>query len=323
MNLNKNSARATLFQVVIFLVLIAALLFVFKDQIAALYSSGEISFMGVVLNGLIVALFLMGMFRMVITLLRYVNEYQTLQRLVGHLQEDAADPIARLSGDALAVKRYKYVHWISQQGAPVNQGALAATLNASESSRLTLIRFVHSVLILAGVFGTVVSLSLALVGASSLLNSPEGAKEMGTIIGGMSSALSTTMTAIICFIIFAYFYMRLNDARIQLLSGIEDVTNLYMLPKITHSEESLIRHVANLTIALNKSAERIAEVEQQFINAGVQLQKAVGDLQSDVNKSGMKEMMNLIREGFRLPHADAPEPISMPELDEKKRGFKL
>jgi hypothetical protein len=150
--MNKNSARNTLFQIVFLLIAIAALLFVFKNQFAALYTSGEISFTGFILNGLILVLFLLGMLRMVVTLLRYVNEHQTLRRLIGYLQEDAADPIVRLSPNALAVQRYEYIHWINQQGSPVNQAALAATLNANESSRLTLIRFVHSILILAGVF---------------------------------------------------------------------------------------------------------------------------------------------------------------------------
>ena len=321
MNINKNSARSTLFQIVIFLIFTAVLLFVFKGKVAALYSSGEINITGLVLNGLIVLLFLLGMFRMVVTLLRYVNEHQTLHRLVAYLQAGAADPVARLSSDALSVQRYQAVHWINQQGSPVNQAALAATLNANENSRLTLIRFVHSILILAGVFGTVVSLSLALVGASSLLSSPEGAKEMGVIIGGMSSALSTTMSAIVCFIIFAYFYMRLNDSRVQLLSGIEDATTLYMLPKISHSEESLIRHVASLTIALNKSADRIEQVEGNFIAAGEQLQKAVNDLHNGVNNTGMTELIGLIREGFRLPVVEEPslEPVEIT----KKRGFRL
>ena len=323
MSINKNSARSTLFQIVIFLIFTAVLLFIFKDKVATLYSSGEISLAGIVLNGLILSLFLLGMFRMVITLLRYVNEHQTLRHLVTYLQEDAADPVARLSADALSVQRYQAIHWINKQGAPVNQGALAATLNANENARLTSIRFVHSILILAGVFGTVVSLSLALVGASALLNSPEGAKEMGVIIGGMSSALSTTMSAIVCFIIFAYFYMRLNDSRVQLLSGIEDATTLYMLPKISHSEESLIRHVANLTIALNKSADRIAQVEGDFISAGEQLQKAVNDLQDGVSNTGMKEVISLIREGFRLPAVDKPNPDLEPIEITKKRGFRL
>ncbi|MCK5897204.1 MAG: MotA/TolQ/ExbB proton channel family protein, partial [Cocleimonas sp.] len=312
MNMDKNSARNTLFQIVFLLVSIAVLLFVFKHQLITLYTSGDMSMTGLMLNGFILALFLLGMLRMVITLLRYVNEHQALRRLVRYLQEDAADPIARLAPNALSVQRYKYVHWINRQGAPVNQAALAATLNASESSRLTLIRFVHSILILAGVFGTVVSLSLALVGASSLLGSPESSNEMGVVIGGMSSALSTTMTAIICFIIYVYFYLRLNDSRVQLLSGIEDATTLYMLPKISHSEASLIRHVERLATTLNKSAKHIADVEKKFVIAADQLQQASVELKKGVNKTGMKEVLTVLREGFRLPKTEEGERLSAP-----------
>ncbi len=327
--MNKNSARNTLFQIVFLLIAIAALLFVFKSQFATLYTSGDISFIGFILNGIVIVLFLLGMLRMVIVLLRYVNEYQTLRRLIGYLQENAADPVVRLSSNALSVKRYEYIHWINQQGSTVNQAALAATLNANESSRLTLIRFIHSILILTGVFGTVVSLSFALVGASSLLGSPEGSKEMGVVIGGMSSALSTTMTAIVCFIIYAYFYLRLNDSRVQLLSGIEDATTLYMLPKISHSEESLIRHVANLTLSLNKTAERITEAEGKFIAAADQLQMATKALHKDVDKAGLNEVLSVLREGFRLSDADTHpketiadiEPIDKPRKKPSTRIF--
>ncbi len=335
MNSHKNSARNTLFQIVFFLISIATLLFVFKDDIATLYTSSDISLSAILLNGLIVVLFLIGMFRMIITLLRYMNEHQTLRRLINYLQQDADDPIARLSPNALSVQRYQYIHWINQQGSNVNQAALASTLNANESSRLTLIRFVHSTLILAGVFGTVVSLSLALVGASALLGSPESSKEMGMVIAGMSSALSTTMTAIICFIIYAYFYLRLNDSRVQLLSGIEDATTLYILPKINHSEESLIHHISDLTIALNKSAEYITQVENKLIIATNQLQQVVGDLQGSINHSGLNEIIKLIREGFRLPAVDNKPltpppttdtpPLSTPSNQPRKhdfRGFK-
>ncbi len=329
MNTNKNSARNTLLQIVFFLIAIASLLFFFKDTIAALYTSGDINLSAIFLNGFIVILFLLGMLRMVIILLRYVNEHQTLYRLVSYLQQNVQDPIVRLSPDALSVRRYQYIHWINQQGSAVNQAALASTLNAHESSRLTLIRFVHSTLILAGVFGTVVSLSLALIGASSLLGSPESTQEMGMVIAGMSSALSTTMTAIVCFIIYAYFYLRLNDARVQLLSGIEDATTLYMLPKINHSEESLIHHVNDLTIALSKSAQHILEVENKFISVADQLQQAVNDLQKGVNQTGMNEVIELIREGFRLP-AKKTTPLTPPptvqankEIEQKGfRGFK-
>ncbi len=326
MNTNKNSARNTLVQIVFLLIAIASLLFFFKDTIATLYASDNISLSAILLNGFIVVLFLLGMLRMVITLLRYVNEHQTLYRLVSYLQQDAQDPIARLSPDALSVKRYQYIHWINQQGSAVNQAALASTLNADESSRLTLIRFVHSTLILAGVFGTVVSLSLALIGASALLGSPESTHEMGMVIAGMSSALSTTMTAIVCFIIYAYFYLRLNAARVQLLSGIEDATTLYMLPKISHSEESLIHHVADLTAALNKSAQHILEVENKLITVADQLQQTVNDLQKGVNQTGMNEVIELIREGFRLPTTEKTTPLAappsvQPNKEIKQKGF--
>jgi hypothetical protein len=304
MNMGKNSARNSLFQIMFFLVAVSILSFVFKQPLIALYTSGEINLTGLILNGLILVLFLLGMLRMVITLLGYMRESRTLYRLIGYLQENASDPIARLSPNALSVRRYKYVHWISQQGATVDQAALATTLSASEGSRLTFIRFIHSILILAGVFGTVVSLSLALVGASSLLDSPESTNQMGAVIGGMSSALSTTMTAIVCFIIYAYFYLRLNDSRIQLLSGIEDATTLYMLPKIGHSEASLIHHMTDLTLALNKSADRIATVEKKFIFAADQLQQAILELHKGIDKTGMNAVLAVLREGFRLPAVD-------------------
>lgn len=301
MNMKKNSARNALFQIVIFLLLIMSVVVFFKDELLYFYTASEVSTTGLILNGLILCLFMMGILQIVALLLRYSKEHQTLYRLVRLLKKEANEAIERLPSDALSVQRYRYVQWINQQGAPIDQAALASTLNANESSRLTLVRFVHSILILAGVFGTVVSLSLALVGASALLNSPEGAKEMGVIIGGMSSALSTTMTAIVCFIVYVYFYMRLNDVRIQLLSGIENATTLYMLPKINHSEAALIQQITTLSIALNQSAERMAQVEGDFISAGQQLQRSVNQLHQGLSQSGLDEISRLLREGFRLP----------------------
>jgi DNA segregation ATPase FtsK/SpoIIIE-like protein len=177
------------------------------------------------------------------------------------------------------------------------------------------------------VFGTVVSLSMALIGAAGLLNSPEGVKEMGTIISSMSSALSSTVTAIVCFFIFAYFYLRLNDARIQVLTQIEDVTSLYLLPKITHTEEGMIQQVSSLTIALNNAADKLLQVEQSFVEAGDHLQQAVGDLQSQINSNsldeikdlirgnGLDEIKDLIRKGFHLsePEYDVIEKLKQSE----------
>jgi biopolymer transport protein ExbB/TolQ len=285
------------------LLAVAVLILMQKKTLYDLYVSGNVSSMGLVLNGFILFLFLVGLGRIVMVLLEYAREQQVLLRLAERLKANAPRAVHGLPETSLAVKRYEQIRWINQQNAPVNQAALAASLNASESSRLTLIRFVHNILILTGVFGTVVSLSIALVGASGLLDTPESMQKMSMIIGGMSTALSTTMTAIICFVVYAYFFLRLNDVKTQLLSSIEDVTSLYILPRITHTEQSMLRDVAKLTVALRQAAERMAEVEKGFIHAGDRLLLAVDSLQQQVDGSGLniREIKTLIREGFRLP----------------------
>jgi len=299
-NIKKNSAKNTLFQIVIFLVVMAVLILVNKNVIANLYTSGEISKAGMIINAVIVGLFLLGLFRIVMVLFRYISEHQIILKLVELLKENATNPASRIGENSLIAQRYNAIRWVSKQGAPINHAAMAASTNALENSRLTLIRFVHSTLILAGVFGTVVSLSMALIGSAGLLNSPEGVKEMGTIISSMSSALSSTVTAIVCFFIFAYFYLRLNDARIQLLTSVEDVTSLYLLPKITHTEDAMVGQVTELTKALKTAAEKILEVEQTFISAGDRLQHAVNDLQGQVSNNSIEEIKDLIRKGFHL-----------------------
>ena len=300
MNIRKNSAKSTLIQIVIFLITIAVLILINKETIANLYTSGEISKTGMIINGIIISLFLLGMLRIVTVLFRYISEHQILLKLVELLKENASNPSARIGENSLAAQRYKAINWVSKQGAPINQAAMAASTNATENSRLTVIRFVHSTLILAGVFGTVVSLSMALIGAAGLLNSPEGVKEMGTIISSMSSALSSTVTAIVCFFIFAYFYLRLNDSRIQLLSSLEDVTSLYLLPKVTHTEDAMVGQVTELTMALNAAADKLLVVEQSFITAGEKLQNAVNDLHGQVSSNSLEEIKELIRKGFHL-----------------------
>ncbi|MCK5726920.1 MAG: MotA/TolQ/ExbB proton channel family protein [Thiotrichaceae bacterium] len=303
MNITNASSRSVLFQVLLFFVAIAILLLMQKNALYALYLSGDVGQLGIGLNGLILVLFLFGLFRIVFVLLSYAREQEVLNKLVTNLRNGIAQPSSELPESSMAKKRYEQIRWINQHNAPVNQAALAASLNASEGSRLTLIRFVHNILILTGVFGTVVSLSIALVGASGLLDSPDGAKNMSTIIGGMSTALSTTITAIICFIVYAYFFLRLNDVKSRLLSSVEDVTSLYILPKITHTEQSLIRDVAKLTVALRQAAERMGEVEANFVTAGDNLLTVVNTMQVQVDTIGsdMREIKQSIRDGFRLP----------------------
>lgn len=84
-----------------------------------------------------------------------------------------------------------------------------------------------------------------------------------------------------------------------------------MLPKVSHTEESMVRQVTNLTTALNDAADKLIAVEHTFMNAGLTLQNAVNDLHGQISEGSVKEIKDLIRKGFHL---------SEPEYGQKKRG---
>ena len=310
MNIKKSSAKNTVFQIVVFLVVAAGLIFYKKNAIVELVTSGDISQVGIIINFIILLLFLGGMFKILLTLFRYIEEHHALVKVAQNIKSNIVDPSGSVSHKRLIAQRYSNIELITKQGSPVNQAALASNINASESTRLTFIRFVHSTLILAGVFGTVVSLSMALIGAAGLLNSPESIKEMGIIISSMSSALSSTVMAIVCFFIFAYFYLRLNASRIQLLNDIEEVTALYILPKVSHTEEGLIAKVSELTNTLNLATERLLSVQHTFNHAGISLQAAVDDLHGQVQNNSLNEIKGLLRKGFHLSEPIYEEPVT-------------
>jgi hypothetical protein len=243
---------------------------------------------------------------MILIFLTYSREQDVLYQFIKRAADNAANPAYGLPETSLIVNRYLAVQTIARQHAEVNQGALAATMIAGQTAQLTLVRFVNSILILVGVLGTVVSLAVALMGAAGLMNSPDNMKNMWDIIGGMSNSLTTTVTAIVCYVFFAYFYLRLQDARTQLLANVEDVTSLYILPRFQQVQNSLLHDVAVLAAELRTAAETINQIQNRFLQAGDRLQLAVDDLQSAVSQSGdnIRVIRDSVREGFRLDMKD-------------------
>lgn len=298
----KTRYYLTLLQMVFLIFALIAVLLLNEDDVTAFFYTTQAGQLGLLLNGVIVLIFLVGLVRMILMFLGYTREQDILQRFRQRAEENAANPAYGLPESALVVDRYYAVQAIARQHAEVNQSALAATLAASLSAQFTLVRFVNSILILAGVFGTVVSLAVALMGAAGLMNSPDNMKNMWDIIGGMSNSLSTTVTAIVCYVFFAYFYLCLQDARTQLLANIENITTLYILPRFKHAGNSLLHDVAVLVAELRTAAETINQIQNRFLQAGDRLQIAVDDLQSAVAQSGdnIRVIRDSVREGFRL-----------------------
>lgn len=270
-----------------------------------LYFENQPTIVGWAVNGAIVLLFLLGLARLVATLLRYSREERALGVFIGALEAEDENPAYEVDSRTMIVQRYHAVLRLTEHNVPVNHGALASTLMSNENTRLSFPRFVNNVLILTGVFGTIVALSIALVGASDLLDR-EGLGNIGLVIHGMSTALSTTMTAIVCYFFFAYFFLKSNDAKTHLLSGIEQVTSLYLLPRYTFTRDTMLVEVADLVLGLREAAEEMRATQSGYAEAGRNLAQTaallnarMGNLTEDIGR-----IKRLLREGFRLPSSD-------------------
>lgn len=315
----KARAYTSLFLIVGLLLLTSLLIYLFKDTLTPFFYSKQLGTLGIVLNLAIIVLFLMGLIRMMALFMSYAHEEEVLERFVERVKDNAANPLHKLDSKSLIVERVNSLQILYDQHAEINQGSLAAIVAAGESARFTLVRFVHNILIISGVFGTVVSLSVALFSAEGLLNTPDDMQKMGAILGGMSTALKTTITAILCYAAFSYFHLRLQDIRTQFLANLEQTTTLYVMPHFRTTEASILNDVSILTTELRQAAESVIKIQERFLHAGDRLQLAVDDLQGQIstightlsrtvenNSDDLRVIRESIREGFRLDDKPVP-----------------
>ena len=195
------------------------------------------------------------------------------------------------------------MHRLFEANCPINHGALASTLVASESTRNSLPKFINNVLILTGVFGTIVSLSIALIGASDLLTSAINMGSMGMVVHGMSTALSTTITAIICYLYFGYFYLKLHDVQTNLISGIEQVTATYLIPKFQVHTESVLYEFSGLLRSLQRLVSQLELSQGTFEALEKHILETLDGYQRNIPRlsTEMDDIKRVLKRGFRLP----------------------
>ena len=297
-----NYSRSVLSQFLALSIFVSFLLLINHEFIINFYIKNQETNTGYIVNGSILLLFLIGIVRLVLLLLRYNSEERALVRFIKNVQNKEALPTDRINKNSLIYNRYLSVLEISKHNVAVNHSALASTLVATESIRLSLPRFISNILILTGVFGTIISLSIALLGASDIIDSADGISGMSIVIHGMSTALSTTSTAIVCYLFFGYFYMKLTDVQTQLLSGIEQATTLYIMPRFTYQTDSMLHEVGNLVKALRVAANAMAKTQADFSEAGRNLNLLTSTSADRITRltSDIDEIKALLRAGFRL-----------------------
>jgi hypothetical protein len=312
-------SRNILFRMLVLGAIVAGLLYWKLDFINDIYFRDQLTPTGLIVNGAIVGLFVLGLLRIIGILFSYSLEERALIQFMRNLR-DKVDPIYEISENRMIARRYRNLEVLSNANTPINHNALATTLVASESTRNSLPKFINNTLILTGVFGTIVSLSIALIGASDLLASAVNVNGMGLIIHGMSTALSTTITAIVCYIYFGYFYMKLTDVQTNLISGIEQVTTTHLMPRFQIQTESVLFEFSGLIRSLQSLISKMEASQSSFQNLANEMQNSQSNIESleqcisnAVNKvyddriqpvtQEMEDIKKLLRDGFRL-HED-------------------
>ncbi len=291
-----------LLRLIVAAILVLVLIYYNSEYIQNVYLKNQLTHTGYIINGSIVAIFLLGMGKLFLSLLFYWREEQAVGKFIVNVHHDDFDPSDSVNKKSLIYHRYMTMQSIYRQHASINQSALAAAMVAAESTRLSLPKFVSNILILTGVFGTIISLSIALLGASNLMED-NGIASMGQVIHGMSTALSTTTTAIICYLLFGYFYLKLTDIQTNLFSAIEQITSQHLMPRFSHQSENLIHQLAELIKSLRHTAANMQLSQQQYLEMGAKVKDITTTY--DQRISGMSDditdIKELLRLGFRLP----------------------
>ncbi|MFA5904471.1 MAG: hypothetical protein WC836_11110 [Desulfobacula sp.] len=202
----------------------------------------------IVLNGAIAVLFAVGIGHLLRVFGRYDFEEKQLAEFIRHigsgLAEDRRD--AAISPQSIIARRYAEIQDLFKRRVPIHHGALSAIMMAEQSAWSSFPRFVNNVLILTGVFGTIVSLIFALVGAGRTLDSTMPTEGMSIMLSGMNTALTTTATAITCFFIYSYFYGKLTDVQTHLFGAIEKAVLIHITPRFAFDTETINHQTAQL-----------------------------------------------------------------------------
>jgi hypothetical protein len=331
-----NFSSKILTQFVVVIALVITLMAFNFDSIYPFYAENQLTNTGLIINGAIVGLFLIGIVSILIHLLRYRREEAHIGTFINNVEVLSPDYLDGVPVDSIIAQRQGTMRTIHSANGEINHSALAAMLNADEATQFGLIRFINNILILTGVFGTIVSLSIALIGASDLIDSADASLGgMGLVIHGMSTALSTTITAIVSYGIFGYFYTRLGDAQTHCLSGIEQLTLLYLLPCYVKTSDDVVHQMSDLIESVNLAADKLQDTQEIYHNAAVTLQQtqdtfydaaislqqtiANNQLQADQYAENqlqverfvdeMVQIRHILREGFRLKPDSDDKPL--------------
>lgn len=249
--------KKALLQLVGALILLAALLLWQFDFIRTTFFTDQLTPLGLILNGTIIIIFLSGIYKLIAGFLHYSFEEEQVDAFFAGKESGDQNILERISARSIISRRYFRIRELYERKIPINHGVMSSIMLAEESLYQSFPRFVNNVLILLGVFGTIISLILALAGASTVLKTSAAGQGMWLIIHGMNTALTTTATAIVCFFFFTYFYHRLTDVQTFVFGKVEEAVLTCIVPEFSFDIETINYRTERLILALEETIKEI------------------------------------------------------------------
>lgn len=298
-----QTCKIALLQLLTGIAVVLILVFLNYDFLHEFYIENQETLAGPIINGFILLLFFTGLIRIIQGYGFYSREEAALKNFRKNLTRGIDEPDEGIPGNTLIAERYQRVLELNRAHTTVDQNALAATVVAQQSLKTSYPHFINNVLILAGVFGTIISLSISLVGANEMISNGGSITGMTTVIHGMSTALSTTMTAIFCYIFFHFFYSKLTDIQTNLLSQIEEITISLLDTQSNVTETDVLRNTDRILQQLQSLIREMKTTQEENTESARQLANII-KLSQQSNGSinhHMDRLEIILRDGFRLP----------------------
>ena len=291
-----------LLQAGLVLLLFVALLLWQREVLTEIYWGPLATELGMVVNGVIAALFLVALARVFYLLFDYIRENQSIDQFGEQLDFGLTEAGIEELSPSLVMQRYRILQQSKSELDRPQQAALSAILLYQEVTRLGLIRLIQSLLILLGVFGTVASLSLSLAGASDLLSFPQNGGGITLVVHGMATALSTTMTAIAAYLVLTLIYSRLIASQSGICQRIELLTLRRLIPLLARSGGNLAHSLALRLEDLSRVAAALVEVQDR-LGPHLETMENERQAQNEFNERLLEALQNVnqtLNKGFRL-----------------------
>jgi hypothetical protein len=267
------------------------------------------------INGLIAGLGVLGLILSFVELVRVVSQAAALDTLSARLKAGETDshmgPEEVLAGirGGLVVDRCKRVLYVVSRGGPGSQEAVSLLSDAdveSEEGRGAFARYLIGVMIFLGLIGTFWGLLITVSGVKEVLASLEPGRiddpasfllqlkaSMGDLLGGMSTAFSTSLFGLGGSVVLGFVEMQTRQARSRLLTDLDRlVIHFLVLPQAeTPASAAASRPFPTVSDVLGD--ERYLLASQQTLGENLRVLTEVINVQTSTEEKIANSMVEM------------------------------